>query len=76
MASPTPKLFGYTHDEEGELQINPRRGADGQAHVLISICTAIPHLQIADTLIAQERLVLISGKAMLDSQRRRFSTSQ
>ena len=19
----TPKLFGYTHDEEGELQINP-----------------------------------------------------
>lgn len=38
----TPKLFGYTHDEEGELQINPEEAPT--VKLMIFVCLLIEHL--------------------------------
>lgn len=51
----TPKLFGYTHDEEGELQINPEEAPTVKLMFYMYLY-GYSTQQIADTLIAQERL--------------------
>lgn len=51
----TPKLYGYTHDEEGELQINPEEAPTVKLMFYMYLY-GYSTQQIADTLIAQERL--------------------
>ena len=51
----TPKLFGYTHDEEGELQVNPEEAPTVKLMFYMYLY-GYSTQQIADTLIAQERL--------------------
>lgn len=50
----TPKLFGYTHDEEGELQINPDEAPTVKLMFYMYLY-GYSTQQIADTLIEQER---------------------
>ncbi len=51
----TPKLFGYTHDEEGQLIINPAEAPTVKLMFYMYLY-GYSTQQIADTLIAQERL--------------------
>ena len=51
----TPKLFGYTHDEGGELQVNPEEAPTVKLMFYMYLY-GYSTQQIADTLIAQERL--------------------
>lgn len=51
----TPKLFGYTHDEEGNLQANPDEAPTVKLMFFMYLY-GYSTQQIADTLIAQERL--------------------
>ena len=51
----TPKLFGYIHDEEGKLQINPEEAPTVKLMFYMYLY-GYSTQQIADTLIAQERL--------------------
>lgn len=51
----TPKLFGYTHDEEGQLIINPEEAPTVKLMFYMYLY-GYSTQQIADTLIAQERL--------------------
>lgn len=50
----TPKLFGYTHDEEGELQINQNEAPTVKLMFFMYLY-GYSSQQIADTLIARER---------------------
>lgn len=50
----TPKLFGYTHDEDGELQINPEEAPTVRLMFFMYLY-GYSTQQIADTLIEQER---------------------
>jgi len=50
----TPKLFGYTHDEDGELQINPEEAPTVKLMFYMYLY-GYSTQQIADTLIEQER---------------------
>lgn len=50
----TPKLFGYTHDEEGELQVNPEEAPTVKLMFYMYLY-GYSTQQIADTLIEQER---------------------
>ena len=50
----TPKLFGYTHDENGELQINPEEAPTVKLMFFMYLY-GYSTQQIADTLIEQER---------------------
>ena len=51
----TPKLFGYTHDEEGNLQVNPDEAPTVKLMFYMYLYGYTTQ-QIADTLIEQERL--------------------
>lgn len=51
----TPKLYGYTHDEEGELQINPEEAPTVKLMFFMYLY-GYSTQQIANTLIEQERL--------------------
>lgn len=51
----TPKLYGYTHDEEGELIINPDEAPTVKLMFYMYLY-GYSTQQIADTLIKQERL--------------------
>lgn len=50
----TPKLYGYTHDEDGELQINPEEAPTVKLMFFMYLY-GYSTQQIADTLIEQER---------------------
>ena len=50
----TPKLFGYTHDEDGELQVNPEEAPTVKLMFYMYLY-GYSTQQIADTLIAQAR---------------------
>lgn len=50
----TPKLFGYTHDEEGELQVNPEEAPTVKLMFYMYLY-GYSTQQIADTLIEQGR---------------------
>ena len=50
----TPKLFGYTHDEEGTLQINPNEAPTVKLMFFMYLY-GYSSQQIADTLIKRER---------------------
>ena len=50
----TPKLFGYTHDKEGELQINPNEAPTVKLMFYMYLY-GYSTQQIADTLIERER---------------------
>lgn len=51
----TPKLYGYTHDEEGNLQINPEEAPTVKLMFFMYLY-GYSTQQIANTLIEQERL--------------------
>lgn len=50
----TPKLFGYTHDEDGELQVNPEEAPTVKLMFYMYLY-GYSTQQIADALIEQER---------------------